>query len=75
MTAAVLDCLAVVEERLAGIEQRLNAESPDVFAAILDAVSDLDERVTELATALDVDTLATRVADRLEQRFEVVEDP
>ena len=74
ITAAVLDCLAAIEERLAAIEERLATESPDLTAAILDAVADVDERITELTTALDIDALAKQVADRLEQRFEVVPD-
>ena len=72
--ASVLDCLAAIEERLGAIEERLSTESPDVTAAILDAVADVDERVTELTASLDVDVLAKQVADRLEQRFEVVPD-
>ena len=70
----VLDCRAAIEERLGSIEEQLRTLSPDVAAAILDALADLDERVTALTEALDVDTLAKRVAERLEQRFEVVPD-
>lgn len=77
VAAAVLDCLAAIEERLGTIEERLSdgvsgTPSSALAAAILDALADLDERVTALTTALDVDALSKQVADRLEQRFEVV---
>ena len=79
VAAAVLDSLAVIEERLGGLEERLSdsiggTPSAALAAAILDALADLDERVTALTESLDVDVLAKRVADRLEQRFEVVPD-
>ena len=72
--AVVLDCLAAIEERLGSLEEKVTALSPDVAAAILDAVADLDERVTALTEALDLDAMAKKVAERLEQRFEVVPD-